>query len=199
MANAPERKEMLATARYLFNTQGYDRVSMRQLAEALHMAVGNLTYYFPRKQQIVEELMDESFARTRMDAPVVSLAQIHEMLSRMLDTLLGNSFFFLDDAFAGDRRNAEHHQYLHGRLLQGLGDLTDQGLFRAEFTPEVRETVLSMLLLTHMTWLREQVRSRTHAPEELRAAKAAFLRAHWVVLTPYLTPRGLEELAAMQA
>lgn len=47
MATAPERDAMLATARYLFNTQGYDRVSMRQLAEELHMAVGNLTYYFP--------------------------------------------------------------------------------------------------------------------------------------------------------
>ena len=33
MATAPERDAMLATARYLFNTRGYDRVSMRQLAE----------------------------------------------------------------------------------------------------------------------------------------------------------------------
>ena len=65
------------------------------------MAVGNLTYYFPRKQQIVEELMDQSFALTRTDGPVTSLAQIDGMLSRMLDTLLRNSFFFLDEAFAG--------------------------------------------------------------------------------------------------
>src|SRR5699024_3403131 len=105
MATAPERDAMLATARYLFNTRGYDRVSMRQLVEELHMAVGNLTYYFPRKQQIVEELMDQSFALTRTDGPVTSLAQIDGMLSRMLDTLLRNSFFFLDEAFAGDRRN----------------------------------------------------------------------------------------------
>ena len=34
--------------------------------------------------------------------------------------------------------------------------------------------------------------------EALQKAKAAFLRAHWVILTPYLTPRGLEELTKMQ-
>ena len=100
------------------------------------MAVGNLTYYFPRKQQIVEELMDQSFALTRTDGPVTSLAQIDGMLSRMLDTLLRNSFFFLDEAFSGDRRNKEHHGYLWGRLLEGLENLTALGLFRSDFTPE---------------------------------------------------------------
>ena len=198
MATAPERDAMLATARYLFNTQGYDRVSMRQLAEELHMAVGNLTYYFPRKQQIVEELMDQSFALTRTDGPVTSLAQIDGMLSRMLDTLLRNSFFFLDEAFSGDRRNKEHHGYLRGRLLEGLENLTALGLFRSDFTPETRETVLSMLLMTHVTWLRSQMRAHTPSAEALQKAKAAFLRAPWVILTPYLTPRGLEELTKMQ-
>ena len=128
--------------------------------------------------------MDQSFALTRTDGPVTSLAQIDGMLSRMLDTLLRNSFFFLDEAFAGDRRNKEHHGYLRGRLLEGLENLTALGLFRSDFTPETRETVLSMLLMTHVTWLQK--------------AKAAFLRAHWVILTPYLTPRGLEELTKMQ-
>ena len=42
--------------------------------------------------------MDQSFALTRTDGPVTSLAQIDGMLSRMLDTLLRNSFFFLDEA-----------------------------------------------------------------------------------------------------
>ena len=162
------------------------------------MAVGNLTYYFPRKQQIVEELMDQSFALTRTDGPVTSLAQIDGMLSRMLDTLLRNSFFFLDEAFAGDRRNKEHHGYLRGRLLEGLENLTALGLFRSDFTPEIRETVLSMLLMTHVTWLRSQMRAHTPSAEALQKAKAAFLRAHWVILTPYLTPRGLEELTKMQ-
>lgn len=198
MATAPEREAMLATARYLFNTQGYDRVTMRQLADELHMAVGNLTYYFPRKQQIVEELMDQSFAITRMDAPVTSLAQIHDMLSRMLDTLLRNSFFFLDETFASDKRNSEHHGYLRDRLLEGLRNLTELGLFRSDFTPEIRETVLAMLLLTHVSWLRAQIRGHTPCQEALLKAKAAFLDAHWVILTPYLTPRGLEELAKMQ-
>ncbi len=199
MATAPDRQEMLATARYLFNTQGYDRVTMRQLAEELHMAVGNLTYYFPRKQQIVEELMDESFALTRVDTPATSLEQLDDMISRMLDTLLRNSFFFLDEAFAEDRRNRDHHGYLRAKLLESLAQLTQAGLFRPDFTPGTQETVLSMLLMTHQTWLRAQMRA--HAPDQaaLRKAKTAFLRAHWVILKPYLAPQGLAELTQMEA
>ena len=40
---------------------------------------------------------------------------------------------------------------------------------------------------------------RAHTPQLKRCkGQAAFLRAHWVILTPYLTPRGLEELTKMQ-
>ena len=69
---------------------------MRQLADELHMAVGNLTYYFPRKRQIVEALMQDSFEQARADGPVETLEQINDMFSRMLDTLAHNSFYFLD-------------------------------------------------------------------------------------------------------
>ena len=39
------KTDILETARKLFNEQGYNGVSMRDIAGALGISVGNLTYY----------------------------------------------------------------------------------------------------------------------------------------------------------
>ena len=54
------RREILHTAKALFNAKGYNRISARDIAGALGMAKGNLTYYFKRKEEIVEALLAES-------------------------------------------------------------------------------------------------------------------------------------------
>lgn len=198
MLKPEDRKAMLETARRLFNTQGYDRVSMRQLADELHMAVGNLTYYFPRKRQIVEALMQDSFEQARADGPVETLEQINVMFSRMLDTLAHNSFYFLDLEFAAEARQNAHHDYLRAQLLAGLEHLVEKGLFQPSFDAETRKTVLGMLLMTHMTWLWLHVRAASMDEEALRGARERLLRGHWTILRPYLTPAGLDALERMK-
>ena len=51
-----------------------------------------------------------------------------------------------------------------------------------------------MLLMTHLTWLRQTVRAAPYGT----MSKAEFLRAHWLVLTPYLSPAGLRALEEIQ-
>ena len=48
------KTDILETARKLFNEQGYNGVSMRDIAGALGISVGNLTYYFKRKEDLLE-------------------------------------------------------------------------------------------------------------------------------------------------
>lgn len=40
-------------SRQLFNTYGYPKVTMRQIAAACDISVGNLTYYYPRKEDLL--------------------------------------------------------------------------------------------------------------------------------------------------
>lgn len=37
----------------LFNTYGYNKVTMRQIADACGISVGNLTYHYPRKEDLL--------------------------------------------------------------------------------------------------------------------------------------------------
>ncbi|MCC3298378.1 TetR/AcrR family transcriptional regulator [Arthrobacter caoxuetaonis] len=50
------RQRLVETATALFRTQGYERTTMRGIAEAAGVSVGNAYYYFPSKESLVGEL-----------------------------------------------------------------------------------------------------------------------------------------------
>ncbi len=55
-----ERKEdILNAALHLFNKKGVDEVRTRDIAKAVSISLGNLTYYFPTKNDIVLALVQE--------------------------------------------------------------------------------------------------------------------------------------------
>jgi AcrR family transcriptional regulator len=53
------KQEILEKALELFNEKGIDGVTTRELARALKIRLGNLTYYFPSKNDIVFALTQE--------------------------------------------------------------------------------------------------------------------------------------------
>lgn len=54
-----KREKTLAVALDLFNKKGIDNVTTREIAKTLNMSLGNLTYYFPTKNDIVLALTQE--------------------------------------------------------------------------------------------------------------------------------------------
>jgi AcrR family transcriptional regulator len=53
---AQTRERILAVAQELFTRQGYDKTSLRDIAERLDITKAALYYYFPRKEDILLEL-----------------------------------------------------------------------------------------------------------------------------------------------
>lgn len=185
---APSTKErILAASLALFNERGYGNVTMRMIADFLSISVGNLTYHFPKKQDIVNALMDESFRRNAACGRITTLAGLYDLLSLMLDTLTLNAFFFLDDDFAHDERHIHHHQPLRALLSDALTTLTADGIFLPSFDTQTRETLLTLLLMSHITWLKQTL--RPGAGSVMSAEE--FLHAHFVVFFPYFTLSGL--------
>lgn len=194
MSHSSTRSQILSAARRLFNEQGCSRVTMRALADALGISVGNVTYHFPRKQDLVDALMDSTFESSFDVGEITSLESVTELLSYMLDSLAHNAFFFLDDEFSDNIRHTQHHVALRTRLTGGLNGLANSGLFLPSFTPDVCQAVVTILMMSHMTWLHQTVRG----PALYAMDKAAFLRAHWAVLLPYLSPEGLTAYARIE-
>ena len=67
------RKELLSQCLALFAEQGYGSVTMRQIAQRLGVSTGTLYHYFPSKEgifaQLVEELYEQNLARFFAEAP----------------------------------------------------------------------------------------------------------------------------------
>ena len=62
MKKVSETEERIVTkALEMFNQSGVEYVGMRELAAALDMRVGNVTYYFPTK----DDLVNRTFNRPR--------------------------------------------------------------------------------------------------------------------------------------
>ena len=179
------RKTILETARKLFNEQGYSKTSMRAIADECGIAVGNLTYHFHKKNDLVIAIMQDAFVVAKPEGPILTLFDLTDQFSRMLDTLLRHAFYFIDDEFVGEQH--EHNDEIRKRILSGFDYLIQRGYFSEDFDMDTRQAILNMLLMTHPTWLRVSIRAQA------ASSKAEFLRLHWIILFPYLTEKGKQE------
>ena len=48
------REAIMDTAEKLFNEKGFNRVSLRNISDSLGISKGNLTYYFQKKEDLIE-------------------------------------------------------------------------------------------------------------------------------------------------
>ncbi|MBY5931696.1 TetR/AcrR family transcriptional regulator [Tateyamaria omphalii] len=53
------RSEIMAEARKVLLDDGYQKLSLRQIAARLNISVGNLQYYFPSKDDLVETVLTQ--------------------------------------------------------------------------------------------------------------------------------------------
>ena len=63
------RLEIIRVAAKLFIENGYSKTTVKEISKTLEISPGNLTFYFPTKEHMLMELVDEliSFQRLLMD------------------------------------------------------------------------------------------------------------------------------------
>lgn len=59
------KNKILSTAKNFFYEKGYKKTSMKEIAETVGIAQGNLTYYFPTKDYLVSEIFNDYFLRIK--------------------------------------------------------------------------------------------------------------------------------------
>ncbi|MGX9758189.1 TetR/AcrR family transcriptional regulator [Clostridioides difficile] len=88
------KEDILIKARDLFNEYGYNNVSMRNVADALGMSVGNLTYYFKKKEDLIEEVVEYKHKNyKKIDMPK-SLQDLNELFLNSLNIQNENAYYF---------------------------------------------------------------------------------------------------------
>ena len=85
-SKSPTEKKIVQTALKMFNETGIEYVGMRELAAALEMRVGNLTYYFPTKDDLVNRLsldLAEENNKTIVSLESMNIKAFFEMLRQV--------------------------------------------------------------------------------------------------------------------
>lgn len=103
MKKGEERKEeILATARRLFYQRGYEKTSVQDILDEMHLSKGGFYHYFESKLQLLEELCRIQMAENgRAMAEAVdacagdAVAQLNALLARCAPWQAGQKDFYL--------------------------------------------------------------------------------------------------------
>ena len=188
------KDEILQTAKLLFNQQSYEAVSMRDIARAVGISVGNLTYHFPRKADILLTLLSLSRNPGLYTIEVHTLADMDTLIRNLLLSVVDYSFYFRDVGhFMADDELKQNEllnsDIIRQNFLQGLKQLVKEGYFKPEFTPALAQTMGYFMLLSHYSWAQHTILSG----EDPSIALDRFTDEHWAVLAPYFSEKGTAE------
>ena len=188
------KQKILDTARTLFNESGYNSVSLRDIAKTVGISEGNLTYYFQKKENLMEELLANG-VDTFPAAPPQTLEELDAMFLDLQQTVQKNLYFFLHFTQLSQispkisQIQSTRYREMRERLNLALRNLQDVDLLRGENFPAEYENIIDTLYLSIIYW----------APfvELKRDANADYTeyRCHaWRCVYHLLTERGQAEL-----
>lgn len=190
------RSEILNEAKKQFNERGFNDVSTGDIASALGISKGNLTYYFKKKEEIIEAILLESQSGPSPDAPT-SIGEMNDYFADMQRVVQENAFYFWHHAQLSqlspkirERQKAVYQQNT-AKLTKALATLQADGMLRREEYAGEYDHVVDTLLLSTIYWLPfSQVRQED-------PSVISFQNHAWSVLYPRLTDVGRNTLKGL--
>ena len=183
------RQDILTAAKALFNQRGFNAVSTRDIAQAIGISKGNLTYYFKKKEEIVEAVLLEQTGGPPTSVPS-TLEELDDFFLDIQKTVEENAFYFWHHAqFSqiSEEIRAKQFQVYRGnveKLTQTFHTLGADGTLREESFPREYDRIIDTLLLTSIYWM-PFCQLKQEDPSQWR-----FRRQAWSVLFPLLTESG---------
>lgn len=187
------KEKILLVSRELFNTYGYHEVTMRMIADKCNIGVGNLTYHYKKKIDIIYALLKEG-EPTLSTSNTETIEELYHFIYEMVDGVRKNHFFFsssqmqcLDENFF--ESNKQNVQKLHTTFIANLMKLQNANKLSEDFSKEEMEAYVSLCMLSHISWANEEGKNSTYTTLDFKR----FVLNHLVLLKPYYTKKGLKE------
>ena len=199
--NATQQK-ISKRALELFNLKGIEYVGMRELAADLGMRIGNLTYYFPTKDDLVFSLSQaytESNSQIHSEIPVDSLYNFLYKNKLLFENGLKYQCLLLSMVHLMEQ-NARIAANYKGSVMQsrisGLAhdiELLKENKYLKFSCEDDRLLLISSNSLQSRFWLSEAV--LTESRQNLARQMTHYLRMKAHLFRPYATKKGLEDIA----
>jgi len=117
------RAEIIAAARELFDTQGYEKTTMRQVMDKLGVAKGTIYHYFRSKEELLEVVVNET------------INEMEDVLEQFIESAEGNALQTMQQLIAAGNVTEEA-----APILEGLHDPANTGMH----TRQLAETITKL-------------------------------------------------------
>lgn len=185
----------------LFNEKGFSNVSFLKIAQSLSLSPGNVTYHFPKKDDLMNAVylhfQQEILKSVPLKVDEINLSSLHNQIGDFFKLQNNLKFFYSDlvDIVRGYPKIAELHK-LHidnqiSRLHDVLNEFSRSGRLKKYESSNLYAFLSRQLWLTGSFWLsRCIVRGMKHDMEELQEEA-------WSLIYPHLTDKGKQELSKL--
>lgn len=173
----------------LFQTQGYEATSTREIADAADIAAGTLFNYFPEKRSLlihlmrkrIDEAASRAFAELRPASLEGELTQLFEVLTQCYaDERRLSRVFVKELLFTDGEQRAESAAWTFG-LVTKIADRVRDAQTRGELDPGVDPVAAAQQLFSAhyfglVTWLGGTIPSRAAHEAQFRTSLRLLLR-----------------------
>ena len=189
------KEEILNAAKECFSEKGYDRATMRDISQKLDISLGNLTYHFPRKYDLLEAITNECFQTLDIKREIDNLEDLDSLLWAMIASLQENRFYFISAlSYTEDSEIAKEHHKRTTHLYQALTDAFQSLIERGYLKMDAAqcEACARTILITHIGWIQPGNNYASNISDKELA------RLNWQALIPYMTAKGRKEYQKLE-
>ncbi len=189
------KKRILERAKRLFTERGYNEVSVADIADALGISKGNLTYHFKKKEDIMGAILDTMEPQELKEIPD-TLSALDRYFRHLQSVTEENVFYFRNHTqLAGISERQRQKQARAFQIHQGLmgkawKNLRQRGLIQDEAVSGQYDGLSEMLFMMSVYW---QPFQSVRAGEGMEYHVQA-----WLLLFPLLTDKGRDEYEKMR-
>lgn len=151
------KQKILAVARTLFNDYGYNSVSLRDIAKAVGISEGNLTYHFKKKENLIESLLLEAVDTFPTGTPQ-TLEELDPIFEDLQQNVQKNLYFFLHYAQLSQsspeicQKQSIRYSKLLEKLKRAFQNLNEAGLLRDEVFFGEYDNMIDTLYMSIIYW-----------------------------------------------
>ena len=149
--------EIQTKASELFNQKGYKNTTMRDIASALNISLGNLTYHYHKKEDLMMQLL--AAPEFIHNAPASTFHDFFQLLDQMLSCLMINQFFYTDDELGRVteefyRHNVDTVNAIEQHLSLSLQNLSQNDYLNPWTSNDERNAYAKMIMDSFLVWIK---------------------------------------------
>ncbi|MGG5372172.1 TetR/AcrR family transcriptional regulator [Enterococcus sp. AZ196] len=198
--------EISTQARILFNEKGYTNVSLREIAKAAGTTIGNLTYHFPQKEDLLLSIQDNLYTDFLTDLfEKKELLDGKDLLNIIINSFTKikknrneNEFFYrsiisLCTESPIIAKNVEDFQKrIFHFYFESFLKLKKSAILRNDIADEQYQTLAYIMVYMSYLWIQE---ATPYYDPSLPQIEVDTGFQH--LIYPYLTKKGIEDYSAM--